>query len=188
MSVTLYPEAVLSRRRPEVDLGIQYHSPWGPLYQFQLRHPRYRSGSVSPTLTRMRRQAYLVRSRSPVEFGPGVALGPGVHIYTVDHPVEPYERMISYVGPAPYLIARRVKIGSNVVIGGQSMILPGVTIGDHVYVGAGSVVTKDVESFTLVAGNPARVIRRFDEEEAKGREGWEGLVGKLGRIPPSEVA
>lgn len=68
------------------------------------------------------------------------------------------------------------------------MILPGVTIGDHVYVGAGSVVTKDVESFTLVAGNPARVIRRFDEEEAKGKEGWEGLVGKLGRIPPSEVA
>lgn len=49
-------------------------------------------------------------------------------------------------------------------IGSNSTILPGITVGDWAVIGAGSVVTKDVESFTIVAGNPARVIRRLTEE------------------------
>jgi acetyltransferase-like isoleucine patch superfamily enzyme len=52
-----------------------------------------------------------------------------------------------------------VKIGSNVMIGANTTILPGVTIGDHAVVGAGSVVHKDVEPHSFVAGNPLRVIR-----------------------------
>jgi maltose O-acetyltransferase len=59
-------------------------------------------------------------------------------------------------------LSKEVKIGSNVWIGGNSVILPGVTIGDGVTVGAGSVVTKDVEPYVVVAGNPARVIRRLE--------------------------
>ncbi len=51
------------------------------------------------------------------------------------------------------------RIGKNCVIGGRSMIMPGVTIGDHVYVGGGSIVTKDVPDHCVVAGNPA-IIRR----------------------------
>ncbi|MCC8071474.1 MAG: acyltransferase [Bacteroidales bacterium] len=51
------------------------------------------------------------------------------------------------------------RIGHHCVIGGRTIILPGVTLGDHVFVGAGSVVTKDVPSHSMVAGNPARVIR-----------------------------
>jgi acetyltransferase-like isoleucine patch superfamily enzyme len=50
-------------------------------------------------------------------------------------------------------------IGSNCVIGGRAMIMPGVTIGDHVYVGGGSVVTKSVPDHCIVAGNPARIVR-----------------------------
>jgi len=49
-------------------------------------------------------------------------------------------------------------IGKNCFIGGRSMILPGVRIGDSCIVGAGSVVTKDVPSGTIVAGNPAKPI------------------------------
>ena len=51
------------------------------------------------------------------------------------------------------------RIGKNCVIGARSMIMPGVTIGDHVYVGGGSVVTKPVPDHCIVAGNPARIVR-----------------------------
>lgn len=50
-------------------------------------------------------------------------------------------------------------IGSNVFVGGGSIIMPGVRIGNHVVVGAGSVVTKDVPDHSVVVGNPAKVIR-----------------------------
>lgn len=58
-----------------------------------------------------------------------------------------------------------VTVGNDVWIGANSFILSGVTIGDGAVIGACSVVTKDVEPYTVVAGNPARVIRkRFDDE------------------------
>ena len=50
-------------------------------------------------------------------------------------------------------------IGKHCVIGGRAIILPGVSLGDHVFVGAGSVVTKSFPSHCLIAGNPARMIR-----------------------------
>lgn len=56
-------------------------------------------------------------------------------------------------------------IGNDVWIGQKATILPGVHIGDGAIIGAGSMVSKDVEPYTIVAGNPAKVIRkRFDEE------------------------
>ena len=58
---------------------------------------------------------------------------------------------------------RRIKIGNNVFIGANSIILPGVIIDDDVIVAAGSVVTKSVPSGYMVAGNPARKVRDFDE-------------------------
>ena len=54
---------------------------------------------------------------------------------------------------------KRVKIGSNVWIGSNVTILPGVEIGDGAVVGAGSVVTKNVPEYSIVAGNPAKVIK-----------------------------
>ncbi len=57
-------------------------------------------------------------------------------------------------------IRKDVIIGKNCFIGAHSLILPGVTIGDEVVVAAGAVVTKDVNSNTIVAGNPAKPIRK----------------------------
>jgi acetyltransferase-like isoleucine patch superfamily enzyme len=54
--------------------------------------------------------------------------------------------------------SKPVKIGRGCFIGTRSIILKGVTLGDRVIVGAGSVVTKDFPAFTIVAGNPARII------------------------------
>ncbi len=61
--------------------------------------------------------------------------------------------------------ARPIKIGRNVWIGFESCILPGITIGDGAVVGARSVVTDAVPPYTVVAGNPARVVRELPREE-----------------------
>lgn len=67
------------------------------------------------------------------------------------------------------LIERKpVRIGKGCFIGGNSVILPGVTIGDCVTVSPLSVVTKDVPDYCLVSGNPARVFQRYDREWIEG--------------------
>lgn len=58
-------------------------------------------------------------------------------------------------------------IGDDVMIGANCTILPGVTIGDQAVIGAGTIVTKDVEAGKFVAGNPMRVINRSDQENKK---------------------
>jgi len=58
--------------------------------------------------------------------------------------------------------ARPVRIGSNVWIGFEACVLPGVTIGEGAVVGARAVVVEDIPPYTVVAGNPARVVRHLD--------------------------
>lgn len=60
-----------------------------------------------------------------------------------------------------------VSLGQNVWLGRGAVILPGVSVGDHAVIAAGSVVTKDVPARTLVAGNPARTIRQL-----QAADGW----------------
>jgi maltose O-acetyltransferase len=93
-----------------------------------------------------------------VEIGDDVFFGPGVHVYTATHPVDAVERIR---GPE---LARPVRIGSRVWIGGGSIILPGVSIGDGTTIGAGSVVTRDVPAGVVAAGNPCRVLRALSAE------------------------
>ena len=83
--------------------------------------------------------------------GAHVAINEGVRILTGSHGVD---------DPAWRLKVAPVSIGDYAWIATDSIILPGVTIGEGAVVGAGSVVTRDVERFTVVAGNPAVVIRR----------------------------
>ncbi|WP_352232128.1 DapH/DapD/GlmU-related protein [Marivivens sp. LCG002] len=54
---------------------------------------------------------------------------------------------------------RPVKIGNDVWIGTRSIILPGVSIGDHSIIGAGSIVTKSFPAYSVIGGNPAQLIR-----------------------------
>lgn len=61
----------------------------------------------------------------------------------------------------------KIKVGSNVYIGNNTLILPGVTIGDDVVIAAGSVVTKSVPSSTIIGGNPAKVIGHLEDFERR---------------------
>lgn len=89
---------------------------------------------------------------APVEFGDGVLVGPGVHFYAATHPLDPQVRRTGRE------LARPIRIGSNVWIGGRAVIGPGVTIGDDAVIGAGAVVMRDVRAGSVVAGVPAREI------------------------------
>jgi maltose O-acetyltransferase len=91
-----------------------------------------------------------------VRIGDNCLLGPGVHIYTATHPVNPYER----ISGAEY--GKPVTIGNNVWIGGRAIINPGVRIGDNVVVASGAVVTRDVPDNVIVGGNPATIIRQLE--------------------------
>ena len=87
--------------------------------------------------------------------GDDTMIGPNVSVITALHPVSPRLRAakIQYNKP--------VRIGRNVWLGAGAIILPGVTVGDNSIVGAGSVVTRDVEENTIVVGNPAHVLRKI---------------------------
>ncbi|HCZ9303718.1 TPA: sugar O-acetyltransferase [Vibrio alginolyticus] len=95
----------------------------------------------------------IILDNGQVEVGANVMIGPRVQIYTAAHSLDTQRRL------AGDEIAKPVKIGNNVWIGGGAIILPGVTIGDEAVVGAGSVVTKDVAPGDRVVGNPARSIK-----------------------------
>lgn len=88
-----------------------------------------------------------------VEIGNRCMFAPGVHIYAATHPIDPVERASGRE------LARPVKIGNDVWVGGGAIICPGVTIGDGAVIGAGSVVTKDVPGRVVAVGNPCRVVR-----------------------------
>jgi len=94
-----------------------------------------------------------------VSFGDHVYLAPHVSIYTAGHPIAAHVRCtdVEY--------ARPVRIGDHVWIGGNTVINPGVTIGSNVVIGSGSVVTKDIPSGVVAAGNPCRVLRPITREE-----------------------
>ena len=63
------------------------------------------------------------------------------------------------------MIRDTVKLGQNVFVGEKAIILPGVEIGDNAIIGAGSVVTKSVPAYSMVAGNPAKVIKIYDVDK-----------------------
>jgi maltose O-acetyltransferase len=92
---------------------------------------------------------------APIEIGDDLQMAPAVQLYTALHPLDAETRRSGLES------ARPIRIGSDVWIGGGAIVLPGVTIGDRSVIAAGAVVTRDVAADTLVAGNPARPLRRL---------------------------
>lgn len=88
-----------------------------------------------------------------INIGKHVFMGPGVHIYGVNHPLDPTLRKTGIE------IGADVTIGDGVWIGGGAIICPGVTIGAGTTIGAGSVVTKNIPENSVAVGNPAKVVK-----------------------------
>ena len=99
-----------------------------------------------------------------VEIGADVLLGERVLIGDTFHQ---YEDVTLPVIQQPMAPPRKVTIGRGAGIGMAACIMPGVTIGENAYVAAGSVVNRDVPPRSVVAGNPGRVLRKFDDEAGR---------------------
>lgn len=119
---------------------------------------------IFPALTSLKMLMYsyrlMVLDCAIVRIGDRTILGPNVHIYAATHPVSVKERreIPDY--------SKEVTIGSDCWIGGNCVVMPGVTIGNGVTVGACSVVTKDIPSYSVAVGSPAKVVKKLDNEDA----------------------
>lgn len=110
-----------------------------------------------------------------IYIGDKVMFGPNVMVATANHPLLPElrERGLQY--------NLDVHIERNVWIGGNAVIVPGITIGENSVIGAGSVVTKDIPANVIAAGNPCRVLRSINENDRHfyyrdRRIDWENLA------------
>ena len=97
-----------------------------------------------------------------ITIGDNTLLGPNVSAYSGNHSLDSAERIAGALIPKP------ITIGNRVWIGGGCTILSGVTIGDDTVIGAGSVVTHDIPSGVLAAGNPCRVLRKITDKDKVG--------------------
>ena len=94
-----------------------------------------------------------------ITIGDEVMFGPKVSLYTANHPIDPVVRSHHHDHGIP------ITVGSNVWIGGNTVVCPGVNIGDNTVIGAGSVVTHDIPANVVAAGNPCRVIRPITADD-----------------------
>ena len=91
--------------------------------------------------------------------GDNTMFGPNVVLATAGHPILPELREKGYQYNMP------IHIGRNCWIGAGAIVMPGVTIGDHTVIGAGSIVTNHIPSGVVAVGNPCRVLRKINNRD-----------------------
>ena len=87
--------------------------------------------------------------------------GPNVILASAGHPILPELRQQAYQYNMP------VHIGRNCWLGAGTIVLPGVTIGDNIVIGAGCVVARDIPANVVAVGNPCRVMREISDKDRK---------------------
>ena len=97
-----------------------------------------------------------------ITIGSHTLIGPNVGLYAVNHSIDALER----INGGCY--GKSIHIGKNVWLGGDVKVLPGVSIGDNTIIGTGSIVTKDIPSNVVAAGNPCKVIREITSKDKTG--------------------
>lgn len=142
-------EAIIRQLFGRVGRNITLHSPFHCDFGEQISVGDHFVGNFNLTIL----------DEAPVTIGSHVYIGPNVGIYTVHHALLAEQRNEGIMQSRP------VEIHDNVWIGGNVVILRGVTIGEGAVIGAGSVVTHDIPPRVIAAGNPCRVLRPLTEAD-----------------------
>ena len=162
-------ELALAQEHPQLIFRFNHTMPGTAEYD-ELMHrifPSMGEGSivsipltaVRPHMVRIGRNVVvmpgcLMMSAGGITIDDGAQIAANVQLISNNHDL--YERQV--------ITCKPVHIGKNAWIGAGATILPGVTVGDNAVVGAASVVTKDVPADTIVAGNPAKIIRNINDK------------------------
>ena len=115
-----------------------------------------------------------------IRIGENCQMAPNVAIYTAGHPIHPVTRNSAYE------YGKEVTVGDNVWFGGNTVVCPGVHIGNNVVIGAGSVVTKDIPDWCIAAGNSCKVIKKITDDDRRklfrdeeiDEEAWADIVSR----------
>ena len=118
---------------------------------------------------------------APITLGDYVWIAPMVGLFAANHALDLEERRNGACQAKPIVIE------DGVWLDGHVTVLGGVTIGDNVVIGSGSVVTHDIPSNVIAAGNPCRVIRKITEEDRRklfrneeiDEEAWEDILSRI---------
>lgn len=107
--------------------------------------------------------------------------GPNVVLATAGHPIAPELRKRGYQYNAP------IHIGNNCWLGTGVLVMPGITIGDNVIIGAGSVATKDIPSNVIAVGNPCHILREVNEHDREyyfrdNKIDWDEMKREIGNL------
>lgn len=131
-------------------LRINHHVPWPVHWTSTVKAvQKIEKGNRFPGLSK----GCHIDGRNGIKIGDNTWIGPHVCIISMNHDIYDYHQ---YIHDEP------ITIGNNCWLGANSVILPGITLGDHVIVAAGAVVTKSfVENDIIIAGTPAKIIKKI---------------------------
>jgi len=134
-------------------LGFNRHIPWPVSPFIIISNPKNIEFDINDINNFQTFNNYFQNFKGKIYIGKGTWIGPNVGIITANHDPNDLDK---------HLEGKDVIIGKNCWIGMNSVILPGVKLGDHTLVGAGSIVTKSFpEGNVVIAGNPAKVIKKL---------------------------
>ncbi|MBN4062202.1 MAG: hypothetical protein COA57_16140 [Flavobacteriales bacterium] len=142
---TLY---LLYQFPPQKILRINGSVPWPVHYTSRvLYHKNIKVGNRSAPGNN---SGCYIQGRNGIEIGHNLRMGPNVGLISANHDLNNYDRWVK---------SEPIRIGDNVWVGMNSVVMPGIKIGHNVVIGADSVVNKDIPSNSIAAGNPCEIIK-----------------------------
>ena len=127
---------------------IHFNIPW--YVHYTSRVPYWQNIQIGKEVEPGANIANYIQALNGIIFGSNIRIGPNVSIISSNHDMNDYDKHVT---------TEPIRIGNNVWIAANCVILPGVNIGNNVVIGAGSIVNKDIPDNSIAVGNPCRVLR-----------------------------